>query len=58
VLARWLHQLGATVYRVRISGHIYPHQLPKLNATLKPHRIIPVHTRHPKLLQALAQHTA
>jgi len=58
VLARWLHQLGATAYRVRISGHIYPHQLPKLSAALKPRRIIPVHTRHPKLLQALAQHTA
>jgi len=58
VLARWLHQLGATVYRVRVSGHIYSHQLPKLNAALKPRRIIPVHTKHPKLLQALAQHTA
>jgi len=58
VLACWLHQLGASVYRVRISGHIYPHQLPKLKAIVEPRRIIPVHTRHPKLLQTLAQHTA
>ena len=52
-LASWMHRLGATVYRVRISGHIHPHQLPKLAAALKPRRVIPVHTRHPKLLQAL-----
>jgi len=54
VLARWLHQLGATVYRVRISGHIYPHELLKLNTVLKPRRIVAMHTRYPKLLRALA----
>jgi len=55
VLASWLHQLGASVYRVRLSGHYHPHELGKILGALKPKKVIPIHTKHPAQLLALAK---
>ena len=50
ILLRWLNTLGITTYRLRLSGHYYPHQLGTLIKTLKPRETIPIHTRSPKKL--------
>lgn len=47
----WLSKLGVHSYRVRISGHYYPHQLSRILEALKPREIIPVHTLHPEMLK-------
>jgi len=43
------------VYRVRLSGHYYPHELGKILGALKPKEVIPIHMRHPAQLLALAR---
>lgn len=53
ILLRWLNTLGITTYRLRLSGHYYPHQLGTLIKTLKPRETIPIHTRSPKHLLKL-----
>ena len=53
-LAYWLNTLGIQVYRVRLSGHYYPHELRNLLSIIKPKKILPIHTRHPDLLLKLA----
>ncbi len=56
-LAYWLYSLGIQVYRVRLSGHYYPHELKKLMQTLKPSKLVPIHTRHPRLMLTLQEST-
>ncbi|MEM3964276.1 MAG: MBL fold metallo-hydrolase [Thermofilaceae archaeon] len=46
----WLTRFGIHSYRIRISGHYYPHQLNRVLEIIKPKKIIPVHTLHPELL--------
>ena len=53
-LAYWLYSLGVQVYRVRLSGHYYPHELKTILNTIKPKKLVPIHTRHPSLILKLA----
>ena len=50
VALRWLGRLGVQTYRLRVSGHYYPHELVKLFKLVKPREVIPVHTEAPELL--------
>jgi len=53
VLAAWLSMLGVQIYRVRFSGHYYPHELRRILEALKPKKVVPIHTKKPKLMEAL-----
>jgi len=53
VLAAWLSMLGVQIYRVRFSGHYYPHELRRILGALKPRKVVPIHTRRPRLMEAL-----
>ena len=54
VLASWLLSLGIQIYRLRLSGHYYPYELKKILRIVKARKIVPIHTRHPRLMLALA----
>ncbi len=53
-LSYWLYTLGVQVYRIRLSGYYYPHELRNILGTIKPKKLVPVHTRHPSLVLKLA----
>lgn len=53
-LSLWLHTLGVQVYRVRLSGHYYPHELGAVLEVVKPKKLVPIHTKHSKLMSALS----
>ena len=53
-LVYWLYMLGVQVYRVRLSGHYYPHELRDILNVIKPRRLVPIHTSHPKLMLTLS----
>jgi len=46
----WLRRLGLQPYRLRVSGHYYPHELARLVQLVKPRELIPVHTEDPALM--------
>lgn len=52
-LAYWLYSLGVQVYRIRLSGHYYPHELRNILNVVKPKKLIPIHTRNPSLMHNL-----
>jgi len=52
---RWLGLFGLTPSRIRVSGHIHPHELKKVISVIKPKRVIPVHTQHPAVLKQIAE---
>ncbi len=49
----WLRRLGLQPYRLRVSGHYYPHELAKLIQLAKPRELVPVHTEDPDLVLLL-----
>jgi ribonuclease J len=49
-IANWTAKIGATIYRIRMSGHYYQHELWKILEAVKPKKLIPIHT---KALQAM-----
>ena len=49
-LAYWLYSLEIQVYKVRLSGHYYLRELRDILDTIKPEKLVPVHTRHPSLV--------
>ena len=49
----WLRRLGLQPYRLRFSGHYYPHELVKLIQLAKPRELVPVHTEDPALMLEL-----
>ncbi|MEM1610941.1 MAG: hypothetical protein QXQ57_04760 [Sulfolobales archaeon] len=53
IIAKWLRILGFQVYRLRLSGHYYPHQFTDLIKTLKPKNIIPIHTENPEYMNRI-----
>ena len=53
-LVYWLYMLGVQVYRVRLSGHYYPHELRDILDVIKSRRLVPIHTSHPKLMLTLS----
>jgi ribonuclease J len=46
----WLRRLGLQPYRLRVSGHYYPHELARLVQLVKPKELVPVHTEDPGLV--------
>lgn len=54
-LVSWLYSLGVQVYRVRLSGHYYPHELKKIIKAVRPKRVIPVHTRSVRAMMSLVK---
>jgi len=40
----WYRTLGFIIYRLRISGHYYPYELKQILNTIKPKKVIPIHT--------------
>ena len=50
VALSWLRRLGLQPYRLRVSGHYYPHELAKLIQLTKPRELVPVHTEDPALM--------
>jgi ribonuclease J len=46
----WLRRLGLQPYRLRVSGHYYPHELARLIQLVKPKELVPVHTEDPDLV--------
>lgn len=42
-LGAWLERFGMSSYRIRVSGHYYPHQLGEIIKAVKPKRTILVH---------------
>jgi len=55
VLVYWLHMFGVRAYRIKLSGHYYPHELRQLVGVLMPKRLVPIHTRRPDLVERLAR---
>jgi len=49
----WFRLARIQPYRLRVSGHYYPHELAKILKMLKPKRIIPIHTRYPEFITTL-----
>jgi len=47
VALSWLRRPGLQPYRLRVSGHYYPHELAKLIQLAKPKEVIPVHAEDP-----------
>ena len=46
----WLRRLGLQPYRLRVSGHYYPHEFAGLVGLVKPREIVPIHTEEPGLM--------
>jgi len=53
-LASWLYSLGVQVYRIRLSGHYYPHELKSILKIVRPKKLVPIHTKHPEVMLVLA----
>ena len=51
VLASWLYSMNINVYRIRISGHYYPHELKNILSKLNSKKLIPIHTKYPRLMR-------
>lgn len=51
-LARWMVKYNIQPYRLRYSGHYYPHELKNILEVLNPKKIIPIHTNYPELVEA------
>jgi ribonuclease J len=49
----WLRRLGLQPYRLRVSGHYYPHEFARLVGLVKPREIVPVHTEEPGFMLKL-----
>lgn len=54
ILAIWLYMMSVQVYRIRLSGHYYPHELKSILQKLNPRRLVPIHTKYPKLMSTIA----
>jgi ribonuclease J len=48
-LRNWLDHFGLPMYHVHCSGHIMPSELKRSIETIKPKRLIPIHTEYPGL---------
>mgnify|MGYP000480479504 CR=1 FL=1 len=52
-LANWLRKLGITPFRIHLSGHYQPYEFKEILRTIKPKRVIPIHTRAPEIVISL-----
>jgi len=52
-IASWAAKIGATIYRMRMSGHYYQHELWKILEVIKPKKLIPIHTRAPQAMLSI-----
>jgi ribonuclease J len=46
----WFRRAKIQPYRVRVSGHYYPHQFTRIIESLKLNHIIPIHTNYPSYI--------
>jgi mRNA degradation ribonuclease J1/J2 len=53
VIANWAAKIGATIYRIRMSGHYYQHELWKILEAVKPKKLIPIHTKAPQAMLSI-----
>ena len=51
----WFRKAKIQPYRVRVSGHYYPHQFMKIMKLLKPSHILPIHTNYPSYILRAAE---
>ena len=54
----WLRCLGLQPYRLRVSGHYYPHEFARLVGLVKPREIVPAHTEEPGFMLRLFEKLA
>jgi len=52
-IANWTAEIGATIYRIRMSGHYYQHELWKILEAVKPKKLIPIHTKAPQAMLSI-----
>lgn len=52
-LRNWLRRLGINSIQLHLSGHYYPYEFKEIIQTIKPKKIIPIHTRAPKTMISL-----
>ena len=52
-LDEWLNIHNVVTYRVRLSGHYYPHQLRIITQYVRPKKVIPIHTEEAQLMLRL-----
>ena len=50
VIAKWLSMFGFQTYRLRVSGHYYPHDFAEIIRLLKPKELVPIHTNNPEYM--------
>jgi ribonuclease J len=54
VIANWFSKMGIQHYRIRTSGHYYPYELKQIFLTIKPKKILPIHTINPEIILTTA----
>jgi len=54
----WFKLANMQPYRLRVSGHYYPHEFKDIVRVLKPRKLVPVHTAAPKTMLALFERYA
>jgi len=56
VMNNWLQHLGLKFHQIHASGHCPSKDLVQIVNKIKPKKLIPVHTEHPRLFQDLFKH--
>ena len=51
LVLRWLGRYGLQPYRLRVSGHYYPHEFKKILMAIKPKKLTPIHTKYPSIMR-------
>jgi len=49
-LTNWLDHFGLPLYHIHCSGHMMPNDMKKIVATVKPQKLLPIHTEYPQLV--------
>lgn len=52
-LENWFRLLGLSSLRIHASGHYLPHEFEEVLKTIKPRKLIPIHSQTPKTMMAL-----
>jgi len=52
-IENWLKLFGITSLRIHVSGHYYPYEFRDILSTVKPRKLIPIHTTAPKAMLEL-----
>ncbi|MHA1595530.1 MAG: hypothetical protein ACTSXX_12465 [Candidatus Baldrarchaeia archaeon] len=52
-IENWFKIFGITSYQIHVSGHYHPYEFKEIIKTVKPKKLIPIHTRAPNTMLAL-----